>query len=636
MVNIIGPTGHRLAVVIVAILAIGCFANDLLAEIDFGGPQTDFTEPLVDVSAALSYTSVEAGGTFRAALIAEIKPGWHINSVQPYQDWLIPAQLSVEPPAGFAVSDVTYPTGHDVALLDEQMSVYSGRVLFGFDISVASGVADGEYSLPIALDYQACDDSTCRAPVTIETNLIVKVGSLGVPTHVDIFGSIASEASSEATIESGAVQTNELQQLVDKYGLWGYFLALGLAFVTGLLLSFSPCTYPMIPITVSIFAGQQRSLWQGFVMSLFYVGSMAVIYGIMGLVVSLVGGVFGAWLASPAVVIGIAVVFVVFSLSMFGLYELQAPMFLRQKLGAAKGGGGIGGAIVLGAVAALVISPCVGPFVAGILLYIATYGSPIVGFVVLFVFALGLGTLFIIIGTFSSAINSLPRAGEWMEQVKKFFGFVLLIMALYFLRTIIPSTVLAILTGLLLLAFGVFGGGLDRLTAEAGGFTRLKKYLGFISLLIGAYLLVGTILLEGLILPPASKWLPVIGAGTSQQQEPGIDWLTDLEKGLAQAKAEGRPVFIDTWATWCANCRVLEQKTFSHPDVIKAADRFVPIRVQLEKAGSDVTRSFMDRFGLKVYSLPTTLLLDSKGVTKMIRQGVISPEDMIAQMQRVK
>jgi thiol:disulfide interchange protein DsbD len=505
-----------------------------------------------------------------------------------------------------------------------------------FTITVAPNVTDGEYSLPVTLTYQACDDSTCRAPETIETKLIVKVGSLGTPTHVDIFGGLAPEGSSEPTSGAVAVQTNELQHLVDKYGLWGYFLALGLAFVTGLLLSFSPCTYPMIPITVSIFAGQQRSLGRGFVMSLFYVGSMAVIYGIMGLVVSLVGGVFGAWLASPPVVIGIAVVFVVFSLSMFGLYELQVPMFLRQKLGATKGGGGIGGAIVLGAVAALVISPCVGPFVAGILLYIATHGSPFIGFVVLFVFALGLGTLFIIIGTFSSAINSLPRAGEWMDQVKRFFGFVLLIMALYFLRTIIPSTVMAILTGLLLLAFGVFGGGLDRLTAEAGGFARLKKYLGFISLLIGAYLLIGTILLEGLILPPASKWLPVTGIGTSQQQEQGIDWLTDLEQGLAQAKAEGRPVFIDTWATWCANCRVLEQKTFSHPDVIKAANRFVPIRVQLEKAGSDVTRSFMDRFGLKIYSLPTTLLLDSKGVTKMIRRGVISPEDMIVQMQRVK
>lgn len=636
MMNVIGRSGHRLAVAILIFLAFSWFANGVLAEIDFGGPQIDLSEPLVDVSTALSYSSIEAGGTYKAALIAEIKPGWHINSVRPYQDWLIPAQLSVEPPAGFVVSDVSYPPGHDVALLDEQMSVYSGRALFRFDIVIASDVADGEYLLPVALNYQACDDSTCRAPETIETKLIVTVGSLGAPTHAAIFDGVASETSSGATTETGVTQTNELQQLVDKYGLWGYFLALGLAFVTGLLLSFSPCTYPMIPITVSIFAGQQRSLWRGFVMSLFYVGSMAVIYGIMGLVVSLVGGVFGAWLASPAVVIGIAVVFVVFSLSMFGLYELQVPMFLRQKLGTTKGGGGIGGAIVLGAVAALVISPCVGPFVAGILLYIATYGSPIVGFIILFVFALGLGTLFIIIGTFSSAINSLPRAGEWMDQVKKFFGFILLIMALYFLRTIIPSTILAILTGLLLLAFGVFGGGLDRLTGEAGGFARLKKYLGFISLLIGAYLLIGTILLEGLILPPASKWLPVTGVGTSQRQEQGIDWLTDLEKGLAQAKAEGRPVFIDTWATWCANCRVLEKKTFSHPDVIKAADRFVPIKVQLEKADSDITRSFMARFGLKIYSLPTTLLLDSKGVTKMIRQGVISPEDMIAEMQRVK
>ena len=635
MVDIIRRSGYRLAAIL-TILTIGWFGNGVLAEINFGGPQTDLNEPLVDISTALSYTSVEAGGTYKAALIAEIKPGWHINSAHPYQDWLIPAQIAVEPPAGFDVSDIDFPPGHDVAFLDEQISVYSKRAVLLFTVSIAADVADGEYSLPVTLNYQACDDSTCRAPETIEANLEISVGSLGTPTHADVFETTEAQTPSDQSAASVGGETNELQQLVDRHGIWGYFLALGLAFVTGLLLSFSPCTYPMIPITVSIFAGQQRSIGRGFVMSLFYVGSMAVIYGLMGLVVSLVGGVFGAWLASTPVVIGIAVVFVVFSLSMFGLYELQVPMFLRQKLGTAKGDGGIGGAIVLGAVAALVISPCVGPFVAGILLYIATHGSPIIGFVVLFVFALGLGTLFIIIGTFSSAINSLPRAGEWMDQVKKFFGFILLIMALYFLRTIIPSTVLAILTGLLLLAFGVFGGGLDRLTAEAGGFARLKKYLGLISLLIGAYLLVGTILLEGLILPPASNWLPVTGGGVSQQQEAGIDWLTELETGLAQAKAEGRPVFIDTWATWCANCRVLEKKTFSHPDVIKEADRFVPIRVQLEKADSDVTRKFMDRFGLKIYSLPTTLLLDSKGATQMIRQGIISPEDMIAEMQRVK
>ena len=188
----------------------------------------------------------------------------------------------------------------------------------------------------------------------------------------------------------------------------------------------------------------------------------------------------------------------------------------------------------------------------------------------------------------------------------------------------------------MLLAFGVFGGGLDRLTGEAGGFARLKKYLGLVSLLIGAYLLVGTILLEGLILPPASKWLPLSGVATSQQQGHEIDWETDLEKGLAQAKAEGRPVFIDTWATWCANCRVLEKKTFSHPDVVKEANRFLSIRVQLEKADSEITRRFMKRFGLKIYSLPTTLLLDSEGVTQMTRQGVFSPEELVEKMQQVK
>ncbi len=636
MKNYTGPTiAWRL--ILAAALILGIW-NIGYAEIDFGTPPIETDETLVEVSTALSYTSVESGHSWKAALIADIKPGWHINSSKPYQDWLIPAGLSFENPAGFQVSNITFPEAHDVPFLDENISVYSNRVVISFDLMIDADVADGEYILPMTLNYQACDDSTCRAPQSIDTELKVAVGALGAPNRPDLFDntSVDPDRQSSGETVSSSAQTNELQELVDKYGFWGYLLALGLAFVTGLVLSFSPCTYPMIPITVSIFAGQQRSIGRGFIMSLFYVGSMAVIYGVMGLVVSMVGGVFGAWLASPPVVIGIAVIFVIFSLSMFGLYELQMPMFIRQKLGTTKTSGGIGGAIVLGAVAALVVSPCVGPFVAGILLYIATYGSPYFGFLVLFIFALGLGTLFVIIGTFSSAINSLPRAGEWMEQIKKFFGFVLLLMALYFLRTIIPVTTTAILTALLLLAFGVFGGGMDRLTSEAGGFARLKKFLGLIALLIGAYLLVGTILLEGLVLPPASKWLPVNVGSSIDRQKHEIDWVTDLETGLAKAKNERRPVLIDTWATWCANCRVLEKRTFGHPDVIREAERFVPIKVQLEKADSKITRAFMKRFGMKMYSLPTTLLLDADGNPKMIRQGLISPEEMISEMQQLK
>jgi len=326
---------------------------------------------------------------------------------------------------------------------------------------------------------------------------------------------------------------------------------------------------------------------------------------------------------------------VIFALSMFGLYELQVPMALRQKLGTRRGGGGVAGAIVLGIVAALVVSPCVGPFVAGILLYVATSGSPVIGFLVLFTFALGLGTLFVVIGTFSSAISKLPNSGDWMEQVKKFFGFVLIIMAVYFLRTIIPTTVTALVTALILLAFGVFGGGLDRLTAEVGFFGRLKKFLGLIALLIGGYLLIGLMLTRGFILPAASQWLP---AGTTAQHETThlIPFSDNLQAGLERAKAEHKPVLIDTWATWCANCRVLEKKTFNNPDVAREAARFVPLKIQLESADTEITKDFMERFGLRQYSLPTVLLLDSNGNVARILQGVVESDDMIAELQKIK
>lgn len=601
----------------------------------FDDSQEQQEERLVELTALFSVSAAEPSKTYRAAALIDIDSGWHINSAAPYQDWLIPAALMVDTIPEAMPLNVTYPEGEDATLIDETISVYGGRVTVLFDIRIAADAVDGEYQLPFRLAYQPCDHQTCRAPDTIETVLTLMVGEGGRPTHGDVFAKSNQAGEPVESGETAVSDTSDLERLIRKYGFWGYILALGLAFVTGVLLSFSPCTYPMIPITVSIFAGQERSVGRGFFLSLVYVGSMAVVYGIMGLVVSLVGGVFGSWLASTPVVIGIAAVFVVFSLSMFGLYELQVPLFLRQRLGQTRAGGGVVGSVILGLVAALVVSPCVGPFVAGILLYIATTGSPAVGFLVLFVFAVGLGTLYIIIGTFSTAINNLPRSGEWMESVKRFFGFVLLLMALYFLRTIISDSLLAVLTGLLLLTFGVFAGGLDRLTPETGNFFRLKKLLGILALTVGFYLLLGSLVRSGLIHPPVSQWPPTGPAAIDRGHQDLIAWQTDLEVGLAEAAREGRPVLIDTWATWCVNCRVLDKKTFGSPEVAAEAQRFVPIKVQLETAGSLQTREFMSRFGLPQYSLPTTLLLDSDGNVKRILTGVVSPQQMIAEMRKV-
>lgn len=591
-------------------------------------------QKLVKVSPVFSYSSAAPGKTYPAAAVVAIAPEWHINSSTPYQNWLIPAELVFDTVPGVTPHTIMYPAASDALLAGETMSVYDGRVPVYFQVTVATDASAGTHAVPLRFTYQPCNDKECRPPEVAEMELVILVGEEGAPVEADLFAGVDFENVSRPASGKPVGEQSELQRLVDTYGFWGYLLALGLAFVTGLLLSFSPCTYPMIPITVSIFAGQQRSVGRGFVLSLFYVGSMAVVYGIMGLIVSLVGGVFGAWLASPPVVIGIAIVFVVFSLSMFGLYELNLPSSLRQKLGTARAGGGVIGAIVLGIVAALVVSPCVGPFVAGILLYIATHGSPVIGFLVLFVFAIGLGTLFIIIGTFSTAINALPRAGEWMESVRKFFGFVLLLMALYFLKTIIPTTVTAVLAGLLLLALGIFGGGLDRLTSESGLFARLKKFIGVLAFLFGVYFLMGTVVTEGLLLPPASRWLPVSSAEDPAGEQ--IPWETDLEAGLARARAEGRPVLIDTWATWCVNCKVMEKKTFAHPDVITEARRFAPLKIQLETAGALETKAFMARFGWKMYSLPTTVLVNSSGETAATLKGVVGPTEMIAHMRRVR
>lgn len=607
------------------------------AQLDFSGgaaePQDDKT--LVTAKSLFSVTAAQPGSLHRAVIVVEMAPEWHVNSAHPLQDFLIPAEVEFDTTLQFVPTNLVYPPAEEATLIGEVMSVYSGRVSIYFDVRVREDVAAGEYILPARFTYQPCNNKECRAPQTLDVGVKITVGTGGTPINPEYFGATTPVKAPESA-PPAAGEPNDIQRLIDKHGIWGYFIALGLAFVTGLLLSFSPCTYPMIPITVSIFAGQQRSIGKGFILSLFYVGSMAVVYGLMGLIVASVGGVFGAWLASTPVVIGITVIFVIFALSMFGLYELQVPMWLRQKLGARASAGGVGGSIILGVVAALVVSPCVGPFVAGILLYIATSGSPFIGFAVLFVFALGLGTLYVIVGTFSSAINALPNSGMWMESVKKFFGYVLLLMAVYFLRTIVPPTVTAIATGLILIAFAVFWGGLDKLTPESKFFPRLKKFFGIVAVIVATYLLLGALVQSGLILPPLQELLPA-GSGQAVTTETSlIDWHTELDKGLQDARAAGKPVLIDTWATWCVNCRVLEKKTFHHQEVAAEAKRFLPIKVQLETSTSDVTKDFMTRFGLKFYSLPTTLLLDSQGNVQRIMQGVVGPEDMLREMRKVK
>lgn len=627
-------------IVIIALIAIGLVipAAPVHAQFDLGGGGG---QDILNTRTVVSHETVAPGDTVWLAVELQLQPDWHVNSAQPLQDYLIPTRLTITEHSGVSAGEVQYPAGHTIPLLGEDMSVYEDGHVIIVPVAIAPGQVEATLEISGVLDYQGCNNQMCVAPATEELKWIVTVGPETTgPQYREIFGggqkTAPAASASSWNLEvggDGAAPKSELEQLVEQYGFWGYLLAMLLAFGTGLLLSFSPCTYPMIPITVSIFAGQARGMGRGFFLSLIYVLTMAVIYGVMGAIIATVGGVFGAWLAHPVVVGVIVAIFVIFALSMFGLFELQVPEALRSRMASKGEGGGIGGVIVLGAVAALVVSPCVGPFVAGIMLYIATTGSTVLGFLTLFTFALGLGTLFIVIGTFASAIQALPNAGVWMESVKKFFGFVLLLMALYFLRTLISTELLALLTGLLFLGAGIFGGGFDRLTTESTFFPRVKKAFGIICTVLGLYLFGGYLVANGFIWPPV-EFTGTASSSVSHNEEK-IEWVTDLDDGLARAQQTGRPVLIDTWATWCANCYKLDRNTWSDDRVAGDAERFVPLKLQLETGDAPETKRFLELFNLKQYSLPTIILIDSSGRVADVIQGYLGPEDMLQRMQAV-
>ena len=388
-------------------------------------------------------------------------------------------------------------------------------------------------------------------------------------------------------------------------------------FLFGMGASLTPCVYPMIPITMAIIGAKGGGWARGLRLSLALVLGMAVTYSSLGVLAARTHGIFGAFAQKPAFLVPFAILFALMALSLFGAFEIRLPSALQTKLQGDGQRKGYGGAFIMGLILGPISAPCVGPIIGTVLLNIAQTGNMAMGALQLFVFALGMGVLFVAVGTFSAA---LPKSGDWLTTLKQIMGLVVLAFAVWSLRYIVPEWAnMAMWSAVALIGAAVLGA----FEAAVGLVKGMFKALGFLSLALGV--LLGVRAVEAFT---RVQLLPQFGAGKSESPAPA--WISqDLEAALAKAKAEHKVVMVDIYAEWCAQCHELDEKTWSDPAVRGwIAEHAIAVRIDTDKVRPDLAVS------LKIGSYPTVLVLDENGQELKRSLGFQKPVVMLAWLKQ--
>lgn len=562
---------HILAAIVLTLCTALSFGSDLrgLAEAKDEKPVNQ--NPLKG-TAQLEKTKVIPGENNKLLIDIQVDKGHHA-----YKD-MFKVKWIGEP--GVTVGSI------DVSPVKKFMDKFSKKVREGVEglATVSAPIVFpensplGNKSGTIALTYQACSERYCLFPKTVNFDINYSVVERPSP----------SLFSKNVRFEDVIGQ--------------GTFLAFLFVFIAGFLTSLTPCVFPMIPITISIIGAQSanQSKSRSFALSLAYVFGIATTYSTLGVVAASTGALFGAFLGNIWVVSAIAFIFFLMALSMFGLFEIQVPAFLRNKFGNSQTGTGIPGAFVAGLFAGIVASPCIGPVLVGILTYVAQTAQLFLGFTLLFTFAMGLGVLFLALGTSTSLLNKIPKSGPWMDGIKNIFGVTFIAVGLYYLQPVLSENIFWTLSGVTLIG----------LTSYLGAFapSTNSKVQQLLKGILIALFFTGLWLALHTLFPQTST----DGSTIKNQSKTGLSWETYSDEKVIQAKKDGKPVIIDFWAEWCKACHELEEKTFTDSSVMEKGKEFVLLKMDMTTTDNKVTQL---KKQYQILGLPTVLFIDKKGST---------------------
>jgi thiol:disulfide interchange protein DsbD len=462
--------------------------------------------------------------------------------------------------------------------------------------------------LDLEIKYQGCaDGGICYPPVSRIMNVAMPAASAS-----SALAAVAAASTSAAPVSEQA----RLARIITDSGLG---LVVATFFGLGLLLTFTPCVLPMIPILSGIIAGEgdQVSPARGFSLALSYVMGMALVYTAAGVAAAAAGLQLQAIFNQPWVLVLFSSLFVVLALAMFGLFDLQMPSAIQSRIASISGGQKSGtavGAFVMGALSSLVVTACVAPALVATLTVMAQTGDMLRGGTALFAMSMGMGAPLLLVGTAQGKL--LPKAGPWMVAVKNAFGYMMLGLAIWMMSRILPGEVTLALWGILIFMAGVYLGGLTTLTAESHGVQKLGKGFGLLAIIYGAVLLLGSLAGGNSLLRPLEG---INLAGQSNVAAPRhlefrrVKTVQDLDAAIAAAASDGKSAMLDFYADWCVSCIEMEEYTFTDAGVQDALSNTVLLQADVT-ANDDEDQALLQRFG--VFGPPTIIFFGTDGMQR--------------------